>query len=146
MTLDLCWNVVRLSYVRVAHSKKRNFGLVSDPSARNQLVLTSLTSNDGFCNFNLCKLLIVLTRFQFSKKTIKGGAFAAPLFSWKEKKWNQVLITLFWYVSLCGCFLEIEDEMRVIKEIACIGFLFHILIFFSSNLYLLYIFDMDSLD
>ena len=69
MTLDLCWNVVRLSYVRVAHSKKHNFGLVSDPSARNQLVLTSLTSNDGFCNFNLCKLLIVLTRFQFSKKT-----------------------------------------------------------------------------
>ena len=82
MTLDLCWNVVRLSYVRVAHSKKRNFGLVSDPSARNQLVLTSLTSNDGFCNFNLCKLLIVLTRFQFSKKkTIKGGEFATPLFS-----------------------------------------------------------------
>ena len=86
MTLDLCWNVVRLSFVRVAHSKKRNFGLVSDPSARNQLVLTSLTSNDGFCNFNLCKLLIVLTRFQFSKKKqLKVGSLPPHYFLEKKK-------------------------------------------------------------
>ena len=86
MTLDLCWNVVRLSYVRVAHSKKHNFGLVSDPSARNQLVLTSLTSNGGVCNFNLCKLLIVLTRFQFSKKKqLKVGSLPPHYFLEKKK-------------------------------------------------------------
>ena len=124
VTLSLCWNVVRLSYVRVAHSKKHNFGLVSDPSARNQLVLTSLTSNDGFCNFNLCKLLIVLTRFQFSKKTIKGGEFATPLFSWKEK--NEIRCwSLYFGTSRCVVVFwkQNVDEMRVRKE--------YVLVFFS---------------
>ena len=87
MTLDLYWNVVRLNYVRVAHFKKRNFGLVSDPSARNQLALTSLTSNDGFYNFNLHKLLIILTHVQFSQKyQLKVGRLPPHCFLETKRK------------------------------------------------------------
>jgi len=85
VTLDLYWNVVRLNYVRVAHFKKRNFGLVSDPSARNQLVLTSLTSNDGFYNFNLHKLLIILTHVQFSQKYQLRWGVCHPIVFLKRK-------------------------------------------------------------
>jgi len=129
VTLDLCWNVVCLSYVRVAHSKKRNFGLVSDPSARNQLVLTSLTSNDGFCNFNLCKLLIVLTRFQFSKKKqLKVGSLPPHYFL--EKKKNEIRCwSLYFGTSRCVVVFwkQNVDEMRVRKE--------YVLVFFSIYLF-----------
>lgn len=127
-----------------------------------QLDLTSLTSHLHRWLFAICtlhKFLIVLTYVQSSQKNQLKAGCSPPHCFLKKGKWNQMLITLFWYVWLLLFFFgeKMLDRMRskervVVYLIACILVSFYIVYsmyihFFSSNtLISLIIFYMDSLD